>query len=67
MDKQYVIYNFINEYLEGYFDSGMPSLTCFNDCAMKMNYSEANANLVKLHAVGFTGLQIKEYDAGLFD
>ena len=65
--KQYVIYNFIDEYLEGYFDSGLPSLTCFHEDSLKLSYAEAQEHLSKLHEMGFTGLKIKEYIAGLYD
>ena len=65
--KQYVIYNFIDEYLEGYFDSGIPSLTCFHEDGLKLSYDEAKEHLNSLHAMGFTGLKIKEYVAGLYD
>jgi hypothetical protein len=67
MEKKYIIYNFINEYLEGYFDSGMPSLTCLKDSALKLKLKDAERHLSKLHKMGFTGLKIKEYNAGLYD
>lgn len=67
MDKKYVIYNFINEYLEGYFDSGNPSLTCFKDSAMLFTFEDAKEHLEKLHKMGYTGLDIKVYKAGLYD
>lgn len=65
--KQYVIYNFLDEYLEGYFDSGMPSLTCFHEDGLKLSYYKAQEHLSKLYEMGFTGLKIKEYEAGLYD
>lgn len=67
MNKKYVIYNFLNEYLEGYFDNGNPSLTYLKDAAMKFNKYDAEIHLDKLHKMGFTGLKITEYIAGLYD
>lgn len=67
MDKKYIIYNFLNEYLDGYFDSGNPSLTCFGDSALKFKLDEAESHLTKLHSMGYTGLKIKEYQLGLYD
>jgi hypothetical protein len=60
MEKEYVIYNFINEFLEGYSDIGTPCLTCFKEDAIKFNLKDAHNELNELHKMGFTGLQIKE-------
>lgn len=67
MDKEYVICNFLNEYLTGYFDSGYPDLSCLHDDCMTLTYKEAQEHLAKLHKMGFTGLQIKEYQKGIYD
>jgi len=67
MTKQYVIYNFINEYYEGDYDNGMPSLTPLHEDAIIFNLHDAESMLDTLHKLGFTGLQIKEYVKGLYD
>jgi len=60
MDKKYVIYNFLNEYFEGTYDNGMPSLTPFHEDAVIFDIHSAELQLSKLHEMGFTGLKIKE-------
>jgi len=67
MIKQYVIYNFLNEYYEGDYDNGMPSLTPLHEDAIIFNLHNAKVILNKLHKLGFTRLQIKEYVKGLYD
>lgn len=62
MEKEYVIYNFINDYLEGYSDIGTPCLTCFKEDAIKFNLEDAKSELDILHKMGFIGLKIKEYE-----
>jgi hypothetical protein len=67
MDKQYIIYNFINEYLEDFYDNGMPYLSLLHENCMVFNLKDAEEHLIKLHQLGFTGLQIKEYTKSLYD
>jgi len=66
MSKQYVIYNFINFFYEGDYVNGMPSLTPFHEDAIIFDLHDAESMLDKLHKLGFTGLQIKEYVKGLY-
>ena len=65
--KQYVIYNFLNFFYEGDYDNGMPSLTPLHEDAIIFDLHDAEIMLDKLHKLGFTGLQIKEYVKGLYD
>lgn len=58
-NNEYVIYNFINELLEGYYENGMPKLTCFEEDALIFDFADAKAQLSKLHCMGFMGLDIK--------
>jgi len=67
MSKQYVIYNFLNFFYEGDYDNSMPSLTPLHEDAIIFNLHDAKTMLDKLHKLGFTGLQMKEYVKGLYD
>jgi len=67
MTKQYAIYNFLNFFYEGDYDNGMPSLTPFHEDAIIFDLHDAEVMLDKLHKLGFTGLQMKEYVKGLYD
>ena len=58
MTKQYVIYNFINEYYEGDYDNGMPSLTPLHEDAIIFNLHDAKAMLDKLFNFNYSGLMI---------
>jgi len=62
-----VIYDFLDNFYEGDYDNGMPSLTPLHEDAIIFNLHDAKAMLDKLHKLGFTGLQIKEYVKGLYD
>ena len=44
----------------------MPSLTPFHEDAIIFDLHDAESMLDKLHKLGFTGLQIKEYVKGLY-
>jgi len=67
MTKQYVIYDFLDNFYEGAYDSGIPSLTSFHEDAIIFDLHDAEIMLDKLHKLGFTGLEIKEYVKGLYD
>ena len=67
MSKQYVICYFLDNLYEGAYDSGIPSLTSIHEDAIIFNRNYAESMLDKLHKLGFTGLQIKQYVKGLYD
>lgn len=57
--KIFMITNFLNQFLAGYFANGQPILSFEEDEMLLLNEEQADNELEKLHAMGYTGLRIE--------